>query len=67
LRPDDLSTQTAESPCIKVCQLDLEHRCRGCGRTLDEVARWSRMSLDERRVVNARIGFRGHERPRATG
>jgi uncharacterized protein len=55
-----LSEFPAESPCIKVCQLDLQQRCYGCGRTLDEIARWSRMSADERRAVNARLGFRGH-------
>jgi uncharacterized protein len=48
------------SPCIKVCQLDLQGRCYGCGRTTAEIARWSAMSLEERRAVNARIGFRGH-------
>lgn len=48
------------SPCIKLCQLDLQDRCYGCGRTRTEIARWSSMSLDERRAVNARIGFRGH-------
>ena len=30
-----------ESPCRKVCLLDpLEGACRGCGRTLDEIAAW---------------------------
>ncbi len=48
------------SPCIKVCRIDAQSRCYGCGRTLDEIARWSGMSLDERRAVNARVGFRGH-------
>jgi predicted Fe-S protein YdhL (DUF1289 family) len=53
---------TAESPCIKVCQLDLANGCRGCGRTLDEIRDWSSMSLDQRAAVNARLGFHGHER-----
>lgn len=48
------------SPCIKVCRLDMQGRCYGCGRTRDEVARWSTMTLEERRAVNARLGFRGH-------
>jgi predicted Fe-S protein YdhL (DUF1289 family) len=54
----------ATSPCIKVCRLDLDDRCYGCGRTRDEIARWSLMSLDERRAVNRRIGFRGHQQNR---
>ena len=32
---------TVESPCIKVCQLDPQQVCTGCGRTLDEIAEWS--------------------------
>ncbi len=39
------------SPCIQVCRLDAREVCTGCGRTLDEIAGWSRMSDDERRVV----------------
>jgi len=54
--------ETAESPCIKVCQVDLEGRCRGCGRTLGEIARWRDMSREERVAVNKRLGFAGHER-----
>ena len=53
---------TAESPCIKVCQLDLDNRCRGCGRTIDEIARWSTMTTAERIAVNTRLGFVSHER-----
>lgn len=35
------------SPCINVCTLDeASGLCRGCARTLDEIARWS--SLSER-------------------
>lgn len=54
----------ATSPCIKVCQLDLQDRCYGCGRTRTEIARWSGMTLEERQAVNRRVGFRGHPEPR---
>ena len=38
-----------QSPCIKVCTLDARSGlCLGCGRTIDEIARWSRMSEAER-------------------
>ncbi|NLG77240.1 MAG: DUF1289 domain-containing protein [Xanthomonadaceae bacterium] len=40
-----------ESPCIKVCVLDRQHVCIGCGRTLEEIAAWSRASLDEQRAI----------------
>lgn len=48
------------SPCIKVCQLDPRNRCYGCGRTRTEIEQWPFMSLEERRAVNARLGFKGH-------
>ena len=38
------------SPCIKVCLIDHGSGiCGGCGRTLDEIGRWSLMSEAERR------------------
>lgn len=43
---------TIETPCVKVCTLDASAGlCLGCGRNLDEIARWSRMSPAERRGV----------------
>ena len=29
------------SPCVKVCRLDRDQICVGCGRTLQEIAGWS--------------------------
>jgi predicted Fe-S protein YdhL (DUF1289 family) len=41
-----------ETPCINICLLDAETGlCLGCGRTIDEIARWSAMSDRERRAV----------------
>jgi predicted Fe-S protein YdhL (DUF1289 family) len=38
----------AESPCVKICTLDARSGlCLGCGRTVDEIARWSAMSAAE--------------------
>jgi len=37
------------TPCIKVCVIDAATGlCTGCGRTLDEIARWGGMSESER-------------------
>lgn len=43
-----------ESPCIQLCQIDPERAlCRGCGRTLQEIARWSAYtSAERRRIMN---------------
>jgi hypothetical protein len=41
-----------ESPCVKVCTLDARSgQCLGCGRNIDEIARWSAMSAAERARV----------------
>jgi hypothetical protein len=44
--------QRVPSPCISVCELDLERtRCKGCYRTLDELRAWGAMSDDEKLQV----------------
>jgi len=44
------------SPCNSVCTIDPQTgRCAGCGRTLDQIARWSVMSDDEKRAVCATL------------
>jgi predicted Fe-S protein YdhL (DUF1289 family) len=38
-----------ETPCIAVCFIDPATKlCLGCGRTLPEIAKWHRMTSDER-------------------
>jgi predicted Fe-S protein YdhL (DUF1289 family) len=45
-----------ESPCNKICTLDSGGAyCIGCGRTLDEIARWFGMSDAERARVIDRL------------
>jgi len=47
------------SPCIKVCQMDpVRGVCIGCCRTLDEIARWSGMSEDQRAAVMSALAAR---------
>lgn len=48
-----------ESPCVKICVVHPEAQlCTGCLRTVDEIARWSRMSPEERRAVMAELPSR---------
>lgn len=43
-----------ETPCLKVCVLEPGSRlCRGCGRTIEEIAGWGAMSEGERRRIMA--------------
>jgi uncharacterized protein len=59
------------SPCIKICAMDAGSRlCMGCGRSLDEIARWGGMSEAERlnimRVLRERMRAAGLKPPQGT-
>ena len=44
------------SPCVSLCTLDdAKERCRGCGRTVAEVAGWAAMTTAERCAVRLRL------------
>ena len=48
-----------ETPCNAVCQIDPgTSLCFGCGRTLPEIARWSRMDRVERLAIMAQLAAR---------
>jgi uncharacterized protein len=48
-----------ESPCTKICTLDARSGlCLGCGRTIDEIARWAVMSADDRARIMAELPAR---------
>lgn len=41
-----------ETPCVNVCILDPRTGlCLGCGRTVDEIARWTAMNASERAQI----------------
>ena len=61
-----------ESPCVNICTLDAcSGLCLGCGRTIDEITRWTAMSPAERvRVIGelpARLAARPIETARVAG
>jgi uncharacterized protein len=48
-----------ESPCVKICTLDARSGlCLGCGRTIDEIARWTAMTAAERNRVMSELPWR---------
>jgi predicted Fe-S protein YdhL (DUF1289 family) len=53
----DIQTEPViESPCVKICEVDRPSGlCRGCGRTLAEIARWSSLTGGERRQIMAEL------------
>lgn len=47
------------SPCISVCTMELSSGlCKGCLRTLDEIASWSTLDDEGKRIIWARIETR---------
>ena len=48
-----------ESPCNKVCVMNEQTGfCRGCYRTLDEIAGWGMMSDEEKEEVIGKLAER---------
>ena len=48
-----------QSPCVKICVMDPQAGiCTGCGRTLNEIARWGSMSDAERARVMTELQAR---------
>lgn len=47
---------TPDTPCIAICSTSQgDEVCKGCGRTFDEVQRWTEMSPGEKRTSWRRI------------
>ena len=47
------------SPCVGVCLMDSDSGfCRGCLRTLGEIAAWSGATGDDRRAIKASLPAR---------
>lgn len=57
-----------ETPCIRLCQIEAgAGLCIGCGRTLEEIAGWSRYGDEERRRIMTRLPERLARMERAGG
>ncbi|WP_089705923.1 DUF1289 domain-containing protein [Vreelandella arcis] len=49
------------SPCRKVCRIEpSQSLCEGCGRTLDEIAGWGKMTEADKAPVWERIEAEGY-------
>lgn len=49
---------TVESPCVRNCCLDEANVCMGCGRTLEEIVRWSQATDAEKTEILKRCRAR---------
>jgi predicted Fe-S protein YdhL (DUF1289 family) len=48
-----------ETPCVGVCEIDRTvGLCRGCARTVAEIASWSRLTDAERRRIMVTLAAR---------
>jgi predicted Fe-S protein YdhL (DUF1289 family) len=47
-----------DSPCNKICTLNAENVCVGCGRSRDEIGGWTQFSVGEKRRVLERAKAR---------
>ncbi len=54
--------ERADTPCVAVCSTTFDDICRGCGRTVIEVAHWVSMSADAKELVWQRILSQGYPR-----
>ncbi len=66
---DDIwKRQEIESPCVRICVLHSETGlCTGCLRSRDEIARWSRMTPEERREIMAALPDRAGQLKKRRG
>ena len=49
---------SVESPCVKICKLNQNNVCIGCGRILEEIAKWAVLTDQEKQLVLNRINAR---------
>ena len=59
---DDEMQPSPVSPCLGICLMDPRTRmCRGCLRTVEEIAAWYNASATEKRAILARLEARRRE------
>ncbi|MGE5269749.1 MAG: DUF1289 domain-containing protein [Thiohalocapsa sp.] len=57
--PDSAAEQSPPSPCLGICLMDPATRmCRGCLRTIEEIAGWYDASPAEKRAILACLSAR---------
>jgi uncharacterized protein len=54
--------QRPDTPCVAVCSTTFDEICRGCGRSVVEVAHWVSMTAADKEIVWQRITAQGYPR-----
>jgi len=53
------------TPCVQLCVVDKEtNKCKGCGRTLDQIRDWSKYTYEQRMHVMKELGYGKRTRSR---
>jgi len=53
------ATPQIQSPCKLICEMDIEKsQCKGCGRTREEIAMWTRYSDAKRAFIMTELKAR---------
>ena len=60
--PVDALPKRPDTPCVAVCSTTFDEICRGCGRTVAEVAHWVSMTAEQKDAVWKRILAQGYPR-----
>jgi predicted Fe-S protein YdhL (DUF1289 family) len=55
-------SERPDTPCVAVCSTTFDDVCRGCGRTVAEVADWVFMTDQKKDLVWTRILSEGYPR-----
>jgi predicted Fe-S protein YdhL (DUF1289 family) len=45
---ESMNSVNVESPCIGVCVMEDEGYCKGCSRSVSEIAQWRKLSNDKK-------------------
>lgn len=48
---DGLLPASTESPCVRLCTLDDQDVCIGCGRTLEQITQWRTYNPGQRQAI----------------
>lgn len=52
-------TPEIQSPCKLICELDIKQGlCKGCGRSREEIAKWTRYSDVQRQYIMTELAER---------
>ncbi|MCX7352461.1 MAG: DUF1289 domain-containing protein [Proteobacteria bacterium] len=47
-----------QSPCVRICTLNTENVCIGCGRNTEELKNWATFSDETKRTIKAQLKAR---------